>query len=257
MSGHNKWSSIKHKKGAADAKRGKIFSRVSKEIIQAAREGGGDPALNARLRAAVTAAKAANMPNDNIDRAIKKGTGALGGAAIEEFTYEGYAAGGVSVIVHCMSDNKNRVAADIRNFFNRYNCKQAGSGAVSYKFQRKARFEIEGEFADEEKLMNLLLDGDCDVEDIQADDGVATVVAPPEAFSKILGVFEKAGIAVSESSIARIPDSTTMVTEINVAKSVQKFIDALEDYDDCQAVYSDMELSDEVAEQLAAEDEEE
>ena len=255
MSGHNKWSSIKHKKGAADAKRGKIFSRVSKEIILAAREGGGDPELNARLRAAISAAKAANMPNDNIDRAIKKGTGALGGAAMEEFTYEGYAAGGVSVIINCLSDNKNRTAADIRNFFTRYNCKQANAGAVSYKFNRKARFEIEGENADEDKLMNLLLENDVDVEDIQVDDGTALILAAPDAFAKVVDVLEKAGITVSESSIAMVPDSTTTVSELSVAKSVQKFLDALEDYDDCQAVYNDMELTDEVAEQLENEEE--
>lgn len=256
MSGHNKWSSIKHKKGAADAKRGAIFSRVSKEIIQAAREGGGDPALNARLRTAVAAAKAANMPNDNIDRAIKKGTGALGGAAIEEFTYEGIAAGGISVIVNCMSDNKNRCAADIRSFFTRHNCKMASSGAVSYKFKRKSRFVIEGEWADEDKLMELFLENDADVDDIQVDDGSAEIIAPPDAFAKIVAIFEAKGITPTESSIAMVPDTMTEVTELNVAKSVQKFIDVLEEYDDCQAVYTDMELSDEVAEQLAAEDEE-
>ena len=256
MSGHNKWSSIKHKKGAADAKRGAIFSRVSKEIIQAARDGGGDPDLNARLRTAIAAAKAANMPNDNIDRAIKKGTGALGGAAIEEFTYEGIAAGGVSVIVNCMSDNKNRTAADIRSFFNRHNCKMSGSGAVSYKFKRKARFAIEGEWADEDKLMELFMESDADVDDIQVDDGTAEIIAPPEAFNKVVAVFESKGIVPTESSIAMIPETTTMVTDLSTAKSVQKFLDVLEEYDDCQAVYNDMELSDEVAEQLAAEDEE-
>ena len=256
MSGHNKWSSIKHKKGAADAKRGAIFSRVSKEIIQAAREGGGDPDLNARLRAAVAAAKAANMPNDNIDRAIKKGTGELGGAAIEEFTYEGYAAGGVSVIVNCMSDNKNRCASDIRSFFNRHNCKMGGTGAVSYKFKRKSRFVIEGEWADEDKLMELFLEADANVDDIQVDDGTAEIIAAPDAFAVILGIFESKGIVASESTLAMIPDSTTMVTDLAVAKSVQKFVDVLEEYDDCQAVYHDMELSDEVAEALAAEDEE-
>jgi YebC/PmpR family DNA-binding regulatory protein len=254
MSGHNKWSSIKHKKGAADAKRGALFSRVSKEIIMAAKEGGGDPDLNARLRAAVAAAKAANMPNDNIDRAIKKGTGALGGAAMEEFTYEGYAAGGVSVIINCMSDNKNRTAADIRSFFTRYNCKMAGSGAVSYKFQRKARFVVEGDAADEEKLMNLLLEGDVDVEDISVDDGVAEIIAAPGAFNAIVAIFEKEGITPSESTITMIPDSTTMVTELNVAKSVQKFLDAVDEYDDCTAVYNDMELADDVAEALENEE---
>lgn len=255
MSGHNKWSSIKHKKGAADAKRGQLFSRVSKEIILAAKEGGGDPNLNARLRAAITSAKAANMPNDNIDRAIKKGTGALGGAAVEEFTYEGYAAGGVSVIINCMSDNRNRCAADIRSFFTRYNCKMAGTGAVSYKFNRKARFVVEGEAADEEKLMNLLLEGGADVEDISVEDGTAEIIAAVESFSTIISLFEGAGITATESSMAMIPDSTTMVTEVSVAKSVQKFLDAVEEYDDCTAVFNDMELSDEVAEQLAAEEE--
>ncbi len=253
MSGHNKWSSIKHKKGAADAKRGAIFSRVSKEIIQAAREGGGDPALNARLRAAVAAAKAANMPNDNIDRAIKKGTGELGGAAIEEFTYEGYAAGGVSVIINCMSDNKNRCASDIRSFFSRHNCKMAGSGAVSYKFKRKSRFVVEGDWADEDKLMDLLME--VDVDDIQVDDGTAEIVAAPDAFAKILAIFEANGIVATESTLAMIPESTTQVTEVSTAKSVQKFVDALEEYDDCQAVYHDMELSDDVAEALANEEE--
>ena len=252
MSGHNKWSSIKHKKGAADAKRGAIFSRVSKEIIQAAREGGGDPNLNARLRAAIAAAKAANMPNDNIDRAIKKGTGELGGAAIEEFTYEGYAAGGVSVIINCMSDNKNRCASDIRSFFTRHNCKMAGSGAVSYKFKRKSRFVIEGEWADEDKLMELLMDAD--VDDIQVDDGTAEILAAPDAIAKILAIFEANGIVATESTLAMIPDSTTMVSDLGTAKSVQKFVDALEDYDDCQAVYHDMELSDDVAEALAEEE---
>ena len=129
MSGHNKWSTIKHKKGAADAKRGKIFSRVSKEIIMAAKEGGADPALNARLRSAIAAAKAANMPNDNVDRAIKKGAGGGDGTVMETLSYEGYAAGGVAVIVNCLSDSRNRTAADIRSFFNKYNCGGA-SGSV-------------------------------------------------------------------------------------------------------------------------------
>ena len=254
MSGHNKWSSIKHKKGAADAKRGQLFSRVSKEIILAAKEGGGDPDLNARLRSAINAAKAANMPNDNIDRAIKKGTGALGGAAVEEFTYEGYAAGGVSVIINCMSDNRNRCAADIRNFFTRHNCKMAGTGAVSYKFARKARFVIEGENADEEKLMNLLLEGGADVEDISVDEDTAEIIASTDSFNTIVGLLEQSGITATESSIAMVPDSTTMVSELSTAKSVQKFLDAVEEYDDTTAVYHDMEISDEVAEQLAAED---
>jgi len=250
MSGHNKWSSIKHKKGAADAKRGKIFSRVSKEIIMSAKDGGGDIELNARLRAAVAAAKAANMPNDNIDRAIKKGTGEGGGAVMELLSYEGYAAGGVAVIVNCLSDNRNRTAADIRSFFNKYNCNMAGAGAVSWKFHRKAKFLIEGEDANEEKLFNLLLEGGADVEDISVRDGEAEIIAPPNAFSDILKILEEAKITASESSIALIPENTTVITDANVARQVNKFIDILEDYDDAQEVFTDVEFSDEVLAQL-------
>ncbi len=255
MSGHNKWSSIKHKKGAADAKRGKIFSRISKEIIIAAKEGGGDPDLNARLRSAVAAAKAANMPNDNIDRAIKKGLGGGEGTQLDSLTYEGYAAGGVAVIVNCLSDNRNRTAADIRSFFTRHNCNLGNTGAVSWKFHRKARFVIEGDDADEEKLFNLLLEGGADVEDISVDDGVAEITAAPEAFSDILKILEDNKIQATESTITLIPENTTVISDINTARSVQKFLDALEDYDDAQEVVNDMELSDEVAEQLAAEEE--
>ncbi len=256
MSGHNKWSSIKHKKGAADAKRGKAFSRVSKEIIIAAKEGGGDPALNARLRSAIASAKAVNMPNDNIDRAIKKGIGGGEGAQMDVLTYEGYAAGGVAVIVTCLSDNRNRAAADVRSIFNRYNCNLAGSGAVAYKFHKKARFVIEGENADEEKLFNLLLEGGADVEDISVEDGEAEIVAPPEAFASILKIFEDNNISTTESGISLIPENTTLITDLNTAKQVQKFVDVLEEYDDAQEVVTDMELSDEVAEQLANEEEE-
>ena len=254
MSGHNKWSSIKHKKGAADAKRGKIFSRVAKEIIMAAKEGGGDPELNARLRSAVAAAKAANMPNDNIDRAIKKGTGGGDGVQMDVLSYEGYAAGGVAVIINCLSDNRNRTAADIRSFFNKYNCNLASSGSVSWKFHRKARFVVEGEAANEEKLFEILLDGGADVEDISVDDGVAEILGAPDAFSDILEILEKASIPVSESNIALIPENMTTITDVNVARQVQKFIDILEDYDDAQEVFTDMEISDEVAEQMEEDD---
>jgi YebC/PmpR family DNA-binding regulatory protein len=250
MSGHNKWSSIKHKKGAADAKRGKIFSRVSKEIIMAAKEGGGDVELNARLRAAIAAAKAANMPNDNIDRAIKKGTGEGGEAVMEMLSYEGYAAGGVGVIVNCLSDNRNRTAADIRSFFNKYNCSMANTGAVSWKFHRKAKFLIEGENADEEKLFNLLLEGGADVEDISVEDGEAEIIAPATAFGEVLKILEEANITASESSIALIPENMTMISDVNVARQVTKFIDVLEDYDDAQEVFTDMEITDEVLAQL-------
>ena len=255
MSGHNKWSTIKHKKGAADAKRGKVFSRVSKEIIMAAKEGGPDPDLNARLRSAVAAAKAANMPNDNIERAIKKGAGGGDGVAMESLSYEGYAAGGVAVIVNCLSDNRNRTAADIRSFFNKYNCNLGASGSVSWKFHRKAKFVVEGEAANEEKLFEILVDGGVDVEVITVEDDVAEIIAAPEAFSDVFTALEKAGITATESSMALIPENMTTITDINTARSVQKFLDVLEDYDDAQEVFTDMEISDEVAEKLAEEEE--
>lgn len=254
MSGHSKWSTIKHKKGAADAKRGKAFSRVSKEIIMAAKEGGGDPAVNARLRSAVASAKAANMPNDNVERAIKKGTGEGSGSIMEILTYEGYAAGGVAVIITCLSDNRNRTAADIRAFFNKYNCNLGSSGTVSWKFHRKARFLIEGEHANEEKLFELLLEGGADVEDIMVDDEVAEIIAAPEAFGAVLAILEQAGITANESGIALVPENMTEITEPNTARSVQKFLNVLEDYDDVQEIFTDMDISDEVAEALADDD---
>ena len=255
MSGHNKWSSIKHKKGAADAKRGKIFSRVSKEIIIAAKEGGGDPELNASLRTAIAAAKAANMPNDNIERAIKKGLGGGEGTQMDSLTYEGYAAGGVAVIVNCLSDNRNRAAADIRSIFNRYNCNMANTGAVSWKFHKKSRFVIEGDAADEEKLFNLLLEGGADVEDISVEDGTAEIIAAPDAFAAILKIFDENKITPTEAVITQIPENTTLISDLTVAKQAQKFIDALDDYDDTQEVLTDMELSDDVAAQMEEDEE--
>ena len=151
MSGHNKWSTIKHKKAAADAKRGKVFTRLAKEITAAARAGGGDADMNPRLRSAITAGKNANMPNDNIDRAVKKGTGELGGDMLEELVYEGFAPGGIAILIDCLSDNRNRTAAEIRNIFTKTNNNMASNGAVARLFNRKARFAIEGEHADEEE----------------------------------------------------------------------------------------------------------
>jgi YebC/PmpR family DNA-binding regulatory protein len=253
MSGHSKWSSIKHKKGAADAKRGKLFSRVTKEIMLAAREGGGDVDLNARLRQAVNSARAINMPNDNIDRAIKKATGELGGTAPEEIQYEGYAPGGVAIIVHVMTDNRNRTAADVRSIFTRANASMAGSGSVAWMFHRKSRFVVEGENANEEKLLEILLDAGADVEDVQVADNTAEIIAAPDAFGDVVSALEKSGIAVSESSVVMMPENTVPVASREDARKVLKFIEALEDYDDVQVVYSNLEIPDAVMEQLAAE----
>ncbi|OGV68462.1 MAG: transcriptional regulator [Lentisphaerae bacterium RIFOXYB12_FULL_65_16] len=253
MSGHNKWSSIKHKKGAADAKRGKVFSRVAKEITLAAREGGGDPNSNARLRSAVSEGRANNMPLDNIERAIKKGTGELEGGPIEELSYEGYAAGGVAVIVHCVSDNRNRTAAEVRSIFTRHSCNMAASGAVARMFQRKARFLVKGAAANEEKLVELLLDKGADVEDVKVADGVAEIMAPAEAFAQVSNALHEGGIPVAESALIMVPLTPTLVSDPSIARQVLRFIELLEDHDDVQQVYSNVDIPDALIEKLAAE----
>ena len=254
MSGHNKWSSIKHKKGAADAKRGKIFSRLSKEITLAAREGGGDPELNPRLRSAIDSAKNENMPNDNVDIAIKKGTGELDGGPLEELIYEGYGPGGVAILVNCLSDNRNRTAANMRAYFTKHNSNLANNGAVSWMFHRKSKFTITGEQADEENLLEVLLNAGVDADTVEMEDeDEATIMAPPEAFSDVLDALRSAGIKVSSSSVTMVPENLTPVTELSEAKSLTKLIDALEDDEDVQEVFSNFDFSDEIMEKLEAE----
>ena len=253
MSGHNKWSSIKHKKGAADAKRGKLFSRLSKEITLAAREGGADADMNPRLRTAIAAAKDANMPNDNIDRAVKKGTGELGADTLEELTYEGYAPGGVAVIVNCLSDNRNRTAATVRSCFTKHNSNIANNGAVSYMFQRKARFVVEGEHADEDALMETIFDAGVDVENIIVEDGSAEIIAPPDAFAAMADCLDSAGIPISESSLVMIPDTSTPVNDPGTARQVLRLVEALEEDDDVQQVFTNFEIDDDLMDELASE----
>lgn len=253
MSGHSKWSSIKHKKAATDSKRGKIFSRLSKEIMVATKDGGKDIDANPRLRAAVAAARSANVPNDNIDRAIKKGAGELEGQLLEELSYEAYAPGGVAVMVDCLTDNRNRTAAEIRNIINKGNGNLAGSGAVGWMFHRKARFVVTGDAADEDNLMTMCFDAGVDIEDINVEDDVAELVGPPEAFGDILHVLEAAGITPSESGLDRVPENETPIAEVGIARQVLRLLDALEDNEDVQRVFSNAEIPDEILEALAAE----
>ena len=189
MSGHSKWANIKHKKEAADKVKGKAFSRLGKEIMVAAKMGGGDPNANPRLRSALAAAKAANMPNANVERAIKKGLGELGDVVYEEIVYEGYGAGGVAVIVDCLTDNRNRSISEVRMAIERNNGNMAGSGAVARMFKRQAHFIISGEWADEEKLMDVVLENGAN--DLEVEDGIAEVWADPEFFEDLLKVFEE------------------------------------------------------------------
>lgn len=253
MSGHNKWSSIKHKKGAADAKRGKLFSSLSKEITLAAKDGGGDVSMNARLRTVVTAAKNVNMPVDNIERAIAKGTGDLAGGPLEELHYEGYGPEGVAILVTCLSDNRNRTAADVRNLFTKANGSLAGSGAVAWLFHRKSRFVVEGPDADEERLLELLLDSGADVEDVAVADDVAEILAPPEAFSEVAAVLEQSQIPIAETSLTMIPETTVQVERASAVRQILHLIEALEEHEDVQAVFANFDIADALMEKLAGE----
>jgi len=248
MSGHSKWANIKHKKDAADKARGRIFSRLGKEIMVAAKMGGGDVDTNPRLRSGIAAAKAANMPNANIDRAIKKGLGELGDVTFEEIQYEGYAAGGVALLIDCLTDNRNRSASEVRTTLDRNNGNLASSGSVAYMFKRQSHFVIEGENADEDKLMDLVLDAGA--EDLIVEDGVAEIWGEPSAFEAIADALAAAGITASEAAVTRRPDNTVSITDVHTAEQVLKLIDKLEDLDDVQEVTGNFEIDDSIADQV-------
>jgi YebC/PmpR family DNA-binding regulatory protein len=249
MSGHSKWATIKHKKGAADAKRGKAFSRYSKELMVAAKAGGSNPETNASLRTVIQKAKAVNMPSDNIDRAIKKGAGELdGGVTYEEIVYEGFASGGVGLIAKVLTDNKNRSAAEIRHIFVKHGSNFAGQGAVTRGFERKGQIFVDKASIPEEKLMNLVLDAGAD--DMKDDGDMYEILTEPGKFGAVMDVLEKAGIKTQDSEISMVPLTLVPVNEVSVANSVSRFINDLEDYDDVQNVYTNMDISDEVADKM-------
>ena len=248
MSGHSKWATIKHAKGAADAKRGKMFSRLAKEIMIVAKSGG-NPDQNAALRNLIAKAKSINMPKDNIDRAIKKGTGELQAEVLEEITYEGYAAGGVGLVVTVLTDNKNRAAAEIRNIFKKNNSDFATQGAVSRNFERKGQILIaKKDGLTEDGLMEIVLEAGAD--DMTADDDGFEVTCAPSAFTDVCAALEKAGIATEEAEVKLLPSVPTPIADIAVAKQVMKFINALEDNEDVQNVYHNMDIDDSIADQL-------
>jgi YebC/PmpR family DNA-binding regulatory protein len=246
MSGHNKWSSIKHKKGAADAKRGKIFTRIVKEIIVAAREGGGDPDSNPRLRVAINQAKSNNMPSQNVERAIKRGTGELEGVNYEEYTYEGVGQNGVAIIVEVLTDNKNRTVAEVRHAFSKYGGKMASDGAVSWNFDQKGLIVIPNENQEEDDLMMEMLEYGAD--DVVNEDDEWEIYTPMTDLHTVMAEIENAGYEVKKSEITRVPKNT--VNADDVAEKLMKLIDALEDLDDVQKVYTNFEISDEVMEGL-------
>ncbi len=247
MSGHSKWSSIKHKKGAADAKRGKIFTKLVKEIIVAAKEGGGDIEMNPRLRLAVSTAKGSNMPNSNIERAIKRGTGELDGVSYENFTYEGYGHNGVAIIVETLTDNKQRTVADVRHIFSKYGGNLAENGSVSYMFDQKGLIMIPKNDLDEDEVMMASLDAGA--EDLIIEEGNFIIYTAYADLHSVHKKLEEAGYNIEKAELTRIPQNTIQADE--VAEKLLKLIDHLEDCDDVQKVYANFEISDEVFERLA------
>lgn len=249
MAGHSKWSTIKRKKGANDAKRGKIFTKLIREITIAAKTGGGDPEGNPRLRSAITAAKGENMPKDNIDRAIKKGTGDLGGAVYEEIMYEGYGPGGVAVLVETMTDNKNRTVADIRHFFAKSGGNLGEFGCVAWMFDRKGTLTVDKDAASEDELMDAALEAGA--EDVVEEEESFQVITSPETFNDVVEYLEKAAVSFTGAELAMIPKNTVEVIEEQVAKSLLRLLESLEDHDDVQKVHANFDISDDLMEQLS------
>ena len=250
MSGHSKWSTIKRKKGAIDSKRGKIFTKLIKEITLAARLGGGDIEGNARLRSAVLAAKEENMPKDNIDRAIKKGTGELaGGAAYEEVTYEGYGPAGVAVIVEVMTDNKNRTVAEIRHIFSKHGGNLGENGCVAWMFDKKGSMTFDKKAVDEDALMETALEAGAD--DVRDQETEWEVITDPLNFEAVKKAIDQKGWKTLDSRVGLIPQNIVRL-EGGKAESMMKLMERLEDNDDVQNVYSNFDISDEVMEKLSA-----
>ena len=247
MSGHSKWSSIKHKKGAADARRGKVFTKLIKEITVAARMGGGDPDGNPRLRTAIAAAKAENMPKENIERGIKKGTGELEGVTYEEASYEGYGPGGVAVLIDCLTDNRNRTVADIKHLFERHGGNLGEPGCVSYMFEQKGLIAFDKNTVSEEQIFDLALEAGAD--DVNEEETEYEVVTRPSKFEPVRKAVDAAGLPYTYSEITKIPKSTVKV-EGKKAQQMLSLMQGLEDHDDVSHVYANFDISEEDMEAL-------
>lgn len=249
MSGHSKWASIKHKKAKVDAQRGRAFTKLIREITVAARVGGGDLTGNPRLRTAVLAAKAVNMPADNIDRAIKKGTGELEGVTYEEITYEGYGPGGVAILVEVMTDNKNRTVGEIRKVFSRHGGNMGESGCVNFLFEKKGHIVVDAAKVDEDKLMSVALD--VGAEDMQREEGVFAVTTGPREFEKVRDAIVKAGIQPLSAEISKLPKSTVKLVG-KQAEQMLKLMEEMEEHDDVQHVYANFDIPEEIMAALTA-----
>jgi len=240
MSGHNKWSSIKHKKGKADAARGRVFSRIIREITVAAKNGGGDPDSNARLRAAVATAKAENMPADNITRAIQRGTGELPGTQYEEIQYEGYGASGVAVMLAVLTDNRNRTTSEIRHIFDRHNGNLGANGCVAWMFHKKGYFSVPIEGMEEEKLLDIVLNAGG--EDLERAEEVYEIYCPPESFEDVKKALEVSKVPISSSEISMIPQNLIKV-DAREGEKIIKLLESLEEHDDVQHVWANAEFA--------------
>ena len=239
MSGHSKWHTIKHKKGAADAKRGKIFTRLIKELSVAARHGGGDPGMNPRLRTIIADAKAANMPRENIERAIRRGTGEEPGVSYEEITYEGYGPGGVALMIESVTDNKNRTVGEIRHLLGKYNGNLAAENSVAWMFSRKGQVVVEKDKADEEKLLNAALEAGAD--DMNDDGDAWEIVSAPESFEGVRDAVKALGIEPAAAQIAMVPQNYIKL-EGSDARTMLKLMEMLDDHDDVQRVWANFDI---------------
>ena len=248
MSGHSKWSTIKHKKGAADAKRGKIFTKLIKEITVAARMGGGDPEGNPRLRTAISAARAENMPKDNIERGIKKGTGELEGVAYEEASYDGYGPGGAAVLVDCLTDNKNRSVADIKHLFERYGGNLGEPGCVTWIFEQRGLVVFEKDKVDEDQLIDLALEAGA--EDVIEEETEFEVVTAPTDFETVKKAIDDAGLPYTLAEVTKIPKNMVKI-EGKKAQQMINLMQALEDHDDVNHVYANFDIADDVMEAMS------
>lgn len=249
MSGHSKWATIKRKKGKADQERGRIFTRHTKEIARAAREGGGDPAMNARLRTAVANAKAVNMPADNIKRAILKGTGQLPGVTFESVTYEGYGPGGTALYVEATTDNKNRIVAEVRHLMSKYGGNLGENGCVAWMFDRKGLITVELEAVEEDKLMDVALEAGA--EDIRSDSGTYEVLTDPAELDTVVQALESKAITIASSEVTMIPKNTVKIEKESEANAMLKLMEALEENDDIEQVHSNFDIDTDLMEKLA------
>ena len=251
MSGHSKWSSIKHKKGAADAKRGQLFSKLSRAIIVAAKEGGGDPAGNLALQNAIEKARSYSMPKDNIDRAIAKGSGADAEAAsFETVVYEGYGPEGVAVLVEALTDNRNRTASEVRHAFTKFGGNLGTTGAVAWQFERRGVVLVSANGADEEELVMAAAEGGAD--DVELDGSSFVVTSAPESLSDVRQALEDGGFAVESVELAMVPKTTVAVSDESVARRIVKLVEGLEDTEDVQDVYANFDIPEDVLEAVAS-----